>query len=301
MIQSVTVTNPKRDSLKLVLRDPESSGLIIQEISGLGPSKANINSTELATMDGSIFASARATERNIVLTLILLPIPSIESVRQKTYSFFPIKKAVTLLVETDNRLVETTGYVESNEPNIFSQQESTQISIICPDPHFYEAATNEMAFVGVQPVFEFPFENNSLTENLLEFGEIRLDTRAELNYEGDADTGVLINIHFNGAATGITLYNTVTREAMEIDTDKVATIAGKALMQGDDILISTVKGNKYMRLLRNGAYTNIIAALNKDADWFQLSNGRNEFSFTAKTGEKNLVVTFNYRNAYGGV
>ena len=67
-------------------------------------------------MDGSIFASARATERNIVLTLILLPIPSIESVRQKTYSFFPIKKAVTLLVETDNRLVETTGYVESNEP-----------------------------------------------------------------------------------------------------------------------------------------------------------------------------------------
>ena len=85
-------------------------------------------------MDGSIFASARATERNIVLTLILLPIPSIESVRQKTYSFFPIKKAVTLLVETDNRLVETTGYVESNEPNIFSQQESTQISIICPDP-----------------------------------------------------------------------------------------------------------------------------------------------------------------------
>ena len=60
MIQSVTVTNPKGESLKLVLRAPESSGLIIQEISGLGPSKANINSTELATMDGSIFASARA-------------------------------------------------------------------------------------------------------------------------------------------------------------------------------------------------------------------------------------------------
>ncbi len=54
--------------------------------------------------------------------------------------------------------------------------------------------------LGVQPAFEFPFENNSLTENLLEFGEIRLDTRAELNYEGDADTGVVINIHFNGAS-----------------------------------------------------------------------------------------------------
>lgn len=301
MIKSITVTNPQGEALKLELRNPESSGLIVQSIDGLGPSKANINSTELATMDGSLFASARATERNIVITLFMLAIPSVEGARQRTYKFFPIKKPVSLLVETDNRLVETTGYVESNEPVIFSDQESTQISIICPDPYFYEAATNAMAFVGVQPVFEFPFENNSLTENLLEFGEIRLDTRANLDYEGDADTGVVINIHVSGAASGITLYNTVTRESMKIDTDKIAAITGKALTHGDDIIISTVKGNKYVQLLRNGAYTNIIAALNKDADWFQLTNGRNVFSFTAETGEKNLIITFNYRNAYGGV
>lgn len=301
MIKSLTVTIPQGESLRLDLVNPESSGLIVYEIEGLGPSKANINSTELATMDGSIFASARATERNILINLYMLPIPSVEEARQRTYKFFPVKKPVTLLVETDNRVVETIGYVESNEPVIFSKQENTQISIVCPDPYFYEAATNEMAFVGVQPAFEFPFENNSLTENMLEFGEIRLDTRANLDYEGDADTGVVINIHVSGEASGITLYNTVTRESMKIDTDKIATITGKALMQGDDIIISTLKGNKYMKLLRNGVYSNIIAALNKDADWFQITNGRNVFSFTAVVGEKNLIVTFNYRNAYGGV
>lgn len=301
MIKSVTVTNPKGEVLKLELMDPESSGLVVQSITGLGPSKANINSMALATMDGSIFSSARATERNIVITLSMLPIPSVEGARQLTYKFFPVKKQITLLVETNNRLVETTGCVESNEPDIFSKQETTQISILCTDPYFYEAANNEMAFVGVQSVFEFPFENDSLTENLLEFGEIRLDTRANLDYEGDADTGVIINIHVSGEASGITLYNTVTRESMKIDTNKIAAITGIAPMQGDDIIISTIKGDKYVRLLRNGAYTNIIAALNKDADWFQLTNGRNTFSFTADRGENNLIITFNYRNAYGGV
>lgn len=301
MIRSVTITNPQGESLKLELTNPESSGLAVDSITGLGPSKVNIGSTELATMDGSIFASARAQERNIVFNLIMLPIPSIESARQNTYKFFPIKKPITILVETDNRYVETVGYVESNEPDIFSKQESTQISIICPDPFFYEETVNEMGFVGVQSVFEFEFENNSLTEDLIEFGEIRLDTRADLNYEGDVDTGVLISIHAYDMASNITLYNTVTRESMHIDTDKIETITGKAFGQSDDILISTVKGNKYVKLLRDGAYTNIIAVIDKDSDWFQLTNGVNTFSFTAEEGEDKLLVTFTYRNAYGGV
>lgn len=301
MLHSITVTNPQGESLKMVLTDPEASGLAIFNIDGLGPSRANINSSELATMDGSIVSSARATQRNIVLTLAMFPVPSVEDARQRTYKYFPLKKAVTLQIETDNRFVETVGYVESNEPAIFSKQEQTIVSILCPDPSFYEVAMREMPFLAVQPMFEFPFENNSLTENLIEFGEILLDTRAILTYEGDADTGVLIDIHAIGEATNITLYNTNTREAMRIDTAKIKTITGKAFGKGDDILISTVKGEKYVRLLRDGVYTNIIAAMNKDADWLQLTNGQNVFSFTADTGEKNLVVTFNYRNAYGGV
>lgn len=301
MIRSVTITNPQGESLVLELAHPELSGLAVESITGLGPSKVNIGSSELATMDGSIFASARAQERNIVFTLIMLPIPDIETARQRTYKYFPIKKPITILVETDNRKVETVGYVESNEPDIFSKQETAQISLLCPDPFFYEETMNEMGFVGVQPTFEFEFENDSLTENLLEFGEIRLDTRADLDYSGDVDTGVVITIHASDTASDITLYNTVTRESMHIDTEKIRTITGKAFGQSDDIIISTIKSKKYVRLLRDGVYTNIIAAIDKDSDWFQLTNGRNTFSFTAAEGENKLLVTFGYRNAYGGV
>ena len=36
---------------------------------------------------------------------------------------FRQKESVEIIIETDNRYVRTSGYVESNEPNIFSSQE----------------------------------------------------------------------------------------------------------------------------------------------------------------------------------
>lgn len=301
MIKSVTVTNHLGDSLRLELMNPELSGLIIENIEGLGPAKADVNTTTIATFDGSIFNSSRLQNRNIVITLAMLSAPLIEDARLKTYKYFPIKKRVSLMIETDRRTVETVGYVESNEPDIFSEHEKTQISIVCPDPYFYEVANSETIFYGVIPGFEFPFENEDPVLPTIEFGEIVLDTRAILTYTGDAETGVLINISTKDEVGDITIYNIDTQESMFISVDKIEKITGKAFGPGDDILISTVKGSKYVRLLRHGTYTNIISAINKNSDWFQLSNGDNVFAFVSEFGETNVIMSFTYRNAYGGV
>ena len=142
MIYSIVVTNYLGDRIKLELGKPDVSGFLIKSITGLGPAKANVNTTEVSTNDGSLFNSARLSQRNIVLDMVFINTvygESIEDLRQKSYKYFPLKKSVELTIETDNRYVKTTGYVESNEPNIFSSQEGTQISIICPDPYFYSA------------------------------------------------------------------------------------------------------------------------------------------------------------------
>ena len=60
------------------LTAPEKTGLIVTSITGLGPVKAEIKCTSIATSDGSIFNSARLGERNIVLKLQFLPNPTIE-------------------------------------------------------------------------------------------------------------------------------------------------------------------------------------------------------------------------------
>lgn len=301
MIKKVTVVNPKNESLIMELSNPTPSGIIIERISGLGPPKADISSFNLASIDGSIFTNSRMTERNIVMDLIMMYHPTIEDSRHKIYRYFPIKKQIKLIIETDNYTRECSGYIESNNPDIFSDRESTQISIICTDPYFYTAGEAKTVFSGVMPRFEFPFSNESLTNSLIEFGEILLDTRATFNYDGDADTGIKINIHCMGAPGNIALYNVDTKESIKIDVEKITRITGQLVGAGDDIIISTVKKNKYVRLLRQGKETNIISCINKDADWFQLSKGPNTFTFTADSGENNLIVTFSYRTAYGGI
>ena len=302
MIKSIKVTNPKGESLVLDLFHPEKSGLIVRSISGLGPPKANINSTDLATADGALYSSARASTRNIVFNLQFMFAPTIEDSRQLTYKYFPLKKLVKIEVETDNRSLETSGYVESNSPDIFSKEETTQISILCLNPFFYDPNPSVTQFATVTPAFEFPFSNESTTESLIKFGTINLDTRSTIDYIGDVDTGVLITIHAIGSVSGsLTIYNVETQEKMVVDLAKIKTLIGKDYGSGDDIIISTVSGDKYVQVLHDGKYTNAIAAIEKLADWFQVSVGRNIFNFTVTKGIENLVMSFSYRNAYGGI
>lgn len=304
MIKSITVTNYLGDSIKLDLARPEESGFVVQSVTGLGPGEANINTTEVSTNDGSLFNSSRLPSRNIVIGLKFLWKKSVEDVRHLSYKHFPIKKKLTLLIETDNRQAEIDGYVESNDPNIFSRDEGSDISIICPNPFFYSAGKNgnhTTIFYGVEPIFEFPFSNESLLECLLEMGAIQNQTEKVITYDGDSEVGVTITIHAVGEASKIAIYNTGTREIMRIDTDKLAAFTGSGIIAGDDIIICTVKGNKSISLQRAGKMTNILNCLEKNADWFQLAKGDNIFAYTAETGSSNLQFKIENRIVYEGV
>lgn len=367
MIKKIIITNYLGESIELELGAPEKSGLFVQSIEGLGPGKSNINTTEIATDDGSIFNSARSIERNIVMSLAFVQAPdiseSIEDIRHLTYKFFPRKKPLTFTVETDTRTLSAYGYVESNEPNIFSNSETTQISIICPDPLFYSAGSEDTTFNGIDFEFEFPFDNNTVnlpisiipgiatedqiivdelpeegdptkiyfvpvenqytyfTEYIwfaqsevwkslgvhryympeIEMGSIEVLKERTIYYDGDADTGVIISIHALGAAENITIYNTGTREQMTLDTDKLVTLTGAGITAGDEITISTIKGNKYIELLRNGRTYNILNIMDKNADWFQITKGDNIFTYVATSGAENLQFRILNQVAFDGV
>ena len=307
MIYSIVVTNYLGDRIKLELGKPDVSGFLIKSITGLGPAKANVNTTEVSTNDGSLFNSARLSQRNIVLDMVFINTvygESIEDLRQKSYKYFPLKKSVELTIETDNRYVKTTGYVESNEPNIFSSQEGTQISIICPDPYFYSAGEDGNIvtnFYSIDPMFEFPFSNESLDEPLLVFGEIQIKTEGVITYHGDSEIGVMIYIHAIGPATNINIYNTETREVMRINTEKISLLTGKGIVASDDIVINTAKGEKSITLIREGVSYNILNCLDKNTDWFTLAKGDNIFAFTADSGVTNLQFRVENKVIYEGV
>lgn len=310
MIKHIAVTNYLGDRLELPLQDPSASGLAILKVEGLGPAKGTINMTDISSSDGSIYNSSRVGTRNIVLTLGFVADykknRSIEDVRMSTYKYFPIKQRVIFEVKTDRRFAAITGYVESNEPEIFSDRETATISIVCPDPYFYaldSVGSGNTQFSALLGGFEFVFSNEDLKMALLHFSALKLLEEVNIPYFGDTDTGITIHIHALGAASDVNVVKTREFKAMNIDTDKFATVSGlaKGFQPGDDLYIDTRRGHKSVTLVRGGNKYNVINALGRDADWLTLSHGDNLFSYKAASGGSFLQMGLEYNTVYEGV
>lgn len=318
MIKMLRVTNDTGDSLDIELSKPALSGFVISSISGLGPVKADINTTEIVSDNGSLYNSSRIPSRNIVINTLFMSDTSIEDIRLKSYQYFPVNKQIKLEIITDNMDVEIDGYVESNEPNIFSKKEGSTISILCPDPFFYAAgfgAIQTTVFSGIRAMFEFPFMNDSPRENLLVMSDIVHREREVITYMGDYDIGISMSINITGVVGDITIVNVNTREQFKIDAYKSNEIVKKStpvdpakvryFVDKDEILIDTIKGNKSAKLVRGGIEYNILNAVDKQSSWFTLTRGDNIFGYTAILTENldgsNASFTITNRKRYAGI
>lgn len=300
MIESVTVTNERDETIVIPLREPDKTGLAIRSIDGLGPAKANINLTELATIDGAMVNSTRIATRNIVVDLVYFPNPTIEDSRLISYKYFTIKRKITFEIKTKNRKCKTIGVVESIEPNIFDRMESCKISILCADPYFYSDDI-VTSFYGVIPKFEFPFKNNSVSKKLLNMGEIELLTEKIIYYDGDADTGIIIHVKALGPATKLYFYNEATREIIRINEETLRKIVGSGIQRGDEIEINTNKGQKRAIFTRELKEYSIMNALERPFDWIRIVKGYNLFMCNSETGVEYLRITITNRILYEGV
>lgn len=302
MIQSLTVTNYLGESLTIPMMNSESTGFILHDMTGLGPPTASVNTSKVATKDGSKYNSARAEERNIVLPMYFTAIPTIEDARHRSYKYFPLKKPVILAFKTDNRECQIVGYVETNEPDICSDREGCQVSIICPNPYFSSIYDTVTSFSGVEAAFEFPFSNEDTTNPHIEFGKIVVKAENLVRYEGDAESGVQIRIAASATVKNITIYNVDTRGTMHIYHDKLVALTGSGIVKGDEIIITTDKGSRSVTLLRNGKSTNILNAIDpRNDEWFSLTKGDNIFAYSADEGSDYLMFVVDHTTLYEGI
>lgn len=306
MIKEVWVTNEYGETITLELSNPWDTGLAITSISGLGPLKASVNTTELATMDGAILNSARIPARNIVFNFQLLEDKEtslVETTRLRTYKYFPLKKTVTLLFVTDSRQGVITGIVESNEPDIFQKEETAQISIICNDP-FFKASDRDITLNGIESMFEFPFSNESLTDPLIILSEFIKSVGTTYYYDGDADAGIVATIDAFGPCTNVTIYNETTQEILTLDTSKISLVTNDGIndiTSGDRIELSTISGDKHVYLYRGGQIFNILPVLPKIPTWISVQKGKNVFGYRCSSGEDNITINIKTTILYEGV
>lgn len=213
----------------------------IKDITGLGPVKADINTSPHAIQDGGYFQSARTGERNIVMKIGTRPVYNGETVltqetlRRDFYKVFPPKGLVTLRffnADPQFQTVEIVGYVESNEPDIFSQEPMIQVSIVCPKPNFVELQ---------------PMVRTGNTHEPLEFP-----------YRGDAETGFFLELYVQSDLTKVVINNSRVDEDLVLDFPAPS----KTLLKGRGVLnISTVANNKYITAGQFASETNMLSSL----------------------------------------
>jgi hypothetical protein len=306
MIKSLKIKNYRGKTMTLDLAEISEDGIYIKTITGLGPVTAKVNTTDVAGYDGSIFNTSQLEERDINIKFGIAEVysGSTESARQKLYEMFTPKRPVTLTFLTDNRHAFCEGYVRICDPDIFSKDVSLMATIVCPDPAFYDAngtGVQITTFYGLESAFEFPFSNESLTDNLIEFGVMRRNTSGNIHYVGEMETGCVITIHALGDVGTITIYNTQTKEKMILDADKLEALTGSPLKYSDTIIINTNRNKKSVRLLRDGVYTNVLNIIARNSDWFKIVQGDNLFAYTASEGLYNVQFKIENKIAYGGI
>jgi hypothetical protein len=309
MIKKITIITEKSQKLVITLNELEPShGLLLTKVDGLGPVTAEIKNSTLPMMDGVLYNSSRANNRTISLYFTFVQngfIKSIEDIRQLTYKYFKVKSMVILLIETDNRTLTTYGYVSENDPDIFSQNESCKITIECPNAHFEgygKDGKKEYNFSSILPLFEFEFENDSLTEPLLEFGDIITRKEYNIYYDGEGVVGVEIDINVTSEIVkGLKIINATKNEIFTLKDEIVKKITGDYIKARDHIYINTNKGEKEVYLERDGKKYNLLNATGRDISWFQISYGDNMFTYLAEEGEIGLDIKMWMYNVFEGV
>lgn len=312
MLKSVTVINYKGEKTVIELGNPEKSGFLITEITGLGPGKATINMTEISSYDGAVYNSSRLPARNITISFRYLWAETIEDSRQASYGLFPLRKKLRLIFEADNRLAAIDGIVEANEPVIFDQASHTQVSIICEDPYFYSyenEGQQSIRFETVEPTFEFPEGGIEFglptSESGIEFGQVDETPTADIVYTGDTESGLDIYIKLSDSVTGLCLsktYSDSSPDVIMLNDSAIETATGNPLQSGDELHICTRKGSKRVILTRNEEEYNIMNALGRHPTWFTLTPGQNTFLYSANGGTSGIsAIRFDYRILYEGV
>ena len=280
----------KNGDIMLVTGDEPKYQVI--KIAGLNPPKAQINLTTVVGLDGARFNSAKLETRNIVLTVRING--NVEENRLRLYQYFRTREWCTFYYSNSRRDVSIEGYVESVECNLFAKGETAQISILCPFPYFRSISEIVADSSSVFSQFVFPFTINLGDPVVISTIEEESDGSIDVYNGSESETGVILEIDFNDAASTIEIKNTSTGDDLKLSYQ---------FQSEDKVIVNTNKGEKSITLIRGGVFSNIFSALQPGSTFFQLIIGNNHFEYlvdgVANTEDVSLV--FRYYNLYRGV
>lgn len=244
--------------------DPRFS---VINVDGLNPVPTAIN-TSANSGDGSIFNSAFLQPRSIVITVVFNG--DIEDTRKAFYSLFPLKSQITLRVKNKNYDVTINGYVEAINIALFSQRQQAQVSVICPNPFFVNAASTTSQSTVVSGVPTITVTN-----------------------VGDFEVGFNLSVAFTGDVENLNVRNTTTGKSFTVST---------TFQNNDNFILTTRRNELSVQRWRSGVTTTLLSSVADGSDWIRLTKGDNTLTITTTSGITNIgTATMLVYALYGGV
>jgi len=273
MLRQLDVTTRRGTSLSFDMFENDS-GYQVASIEGLGPVKASLVFSSYANMDGGQFQSASRGPRNIKLILDLVPdgvTETFTSLRTRLDSYFMTKSQIKLrFYKSSGLYLDIIGVVEDISVPIFAEDPDVTILITCFLPDFLDPNTTSLDGVTVPDA-----------------------TLTTINYPGTIETGTLLTLNVNRNLSDFTIYNTGEDGFLQqLD------FSG-ALLNGDTLVISSVKGSKGITLTRAGVTSSFLYGKTPQSNWIEFGEGINHFRVYAP-GDP-IPYELEYTVRYGGI
>ena len=291
MVSNRVIRCTNEDGFFLNIAESGFGPFLLTDVDGIYEAKNKVYVSENSMIDGAVYQGSVAEYRNIVLHLT--DTDKYVDNRDALNRLFKEKSVGTLTFwEADAAPRKIDYYVESLNSTGEDPYREHQVSLICPDPFFYDIDSSDESMASWVSAFEFPFESTSAG---FEFGyQSNEKIKTIQNDIAEDNIGVTITITCMGAVVNPSITHIETGDRISIGH------AGKPfeISTGDVVVITTATGNKHVTLTHNGVTSEVNHYLTEDSVFVQLMRGSNSFGFNADQGLNNLSISISYTFKY---
>ena len=269
------------------------SNFILTSAEGLHGIETDIAESETPYADGAIIDSVKALPRGIELVFTLRG--NIKESIDKFTSIVKSKQYVTLREVEGDRDITIKGIATIPPYSRMMQSCKITLTIYCAQPYWEDINYIVEVISHYIDLLHFPEEGQYFTETGRPFGALDLSLKKTFTNMSDTSVGMLINITALGEVKNpFIVCDTGEQKGWQMQLNLT-------LKENDEVVISTVKGDKYITINGLDTYEG-EPILNKlewqGLDWLQLETGENIFSVGAETGESDVFFNLVYKGRY---
>jgi hypothetical protein len=279
----------------------------IAHIDGMTTAATSIASSTIGGADGDIVNNVQANVRQIVIDLRLRNGVDVEAAKRAVLQVVKIKQLGTLEWTQNDRTVTISGIVESVDMPRWTNAVTLQISMYCSQP-FWEDV--DFVVQQISEAIDLHWFTDSASGMLyfpddgIPLGEYDTIRTKQFYNDGDVAVGMEISIVAFDTVTNPIIYDGngnffglgESAPAPKSMLRDYAPNDKRFIMQaGDNVVITTHKGNKTVRLNGEMVYQHI----KPQSTWLQLEAGDNVFTINSDDDSiTNMTFSLTYKQRY---